>query len=354
MKAEDSEAGSRKPGRSRAAEHMATAKEAVGALVGVIDEVLNGLIAAGSKCALLDFPFHANVGDSAIWLGEKRWLALRNVTIVYEADMFSYREGAFRAIGDDAAVLITGGGSFGDVWPLAQAAREKVLSQLAGRRIIQMPQTVHFEKPENLTHARDVIAALKDFTLLCRDSRSLEVARESFACPSLLCPDMAFALGPQSPSDSEVDCVWLARTDKESAFASADIPSDVWREDWTAEQETELQSERWGLLRRLVGSETPDEEALKSFSHVNDVLAGARLSRGLALLSKGRGIVTDRLHGHILAMLLGRPHVLVDNTYGKNRTFYETWTRECDAVELVDPRESTPADILRALQRLTA
>jgi pyruvyl transferase EpsO len=43
-------------------------------------------------------------------------------------------------------------------------------------------------------------------------------------------------------------------------------------------------------------------------------------------------VVTDRLHGHILSVLLGIPHVLMDNSYGKNESFYATWTHDLDLV----------------------
>jgi exopolysaccharide biosynthesis protein PssK len=46
------------------------------------------------------------------------------------------------------------------------------------------------------------------------------------------------------------------------------------------------------------------------------------------MISSGEVLVTDRLHGHIVAMLMGVPHVLVDNSYGKLRRFHETWTSD--------------------------
>ena len=48
------------------------------------------------------------------------------------------------------------------------------------------------------------------------------------------------------------------------------------------------------------------------------------------MLSKGRAVITDRLHAHILCVLLGIPHVVLDNSYGKVRSFYDTWTSDCD------------------------
>jgi len=57
-----------------------------------------------------------------------------------------------------------------------------------------------------------------------------------------------------------------------------------------------------------------------------DVQARQRLRLGCGLLARGRVVITDRLHGHILCLLLGIPHVLLDNSYGKVRQFHDTWT----------------------------
>lgn len=57
-----------------------------------------------------------------------------------------------------------------------------------------------------------------------------------------------------------------------------------------------------------------------------DGLARLQLVRGCRLLTAGRVAVTDRLHGHVLALLLGLPHVLVADRYGKARSYWDTWT----------------------------
>jgi pyruvyl transferase EpsO len=50
-----------------------------------------------------------------------------------------------------------------------------------------------------------------------------------------------------------------------------------------------------------------------------------RLARGIALLASARTVITDRLHGHILSFLLGLPHVVLDNSYGKTSGFMKAW-----------------------------
>jgi hypothetical protein len=43
-------------------------------------------------------------------------------------------------------------------------------------------------------------------------------------------------------------------------------------------------------------------------------------------LGQGRAVITDRLHAHVFCLLLGIPHCLLDNSYGKVRGCWETWT----------------------------
>jgi pyruvyl transferase EpsO len=41
-----------------------------------------------------------------------------------------------------------------------------------------------------------------------------------------------------------------------------------------------------------------------------------------------RVIVVDRLHAHVLAVLLGTPHVVMDNNYRKISAIYEEYSGE--------------------------
>jgi exopolysaccharide biosynthesis predicted pyruvyltransferase EpsI len=67
------------------------------------------------------------------------------------------------------------------------------------------------------------------------------------------------------------------------------------------------------------------------------------VSRALTLLSLGRVVVTDRLHAHILCLLLGIPHILLNNLTGKNWNFYNTWTQDSPLCRLAQ----RPADAWR-------
>ena len=61
-----------------------------------------------------------------------------------------------------------------------------------------------------------------------------------------------------------------------------------------------------------------------------DAAAHNRFRRGIRQISRGRAIVTDRLHVHICSLLLGRPHAVLDNSYGKFRRFMSAFSGGTD------------------------
>ena len=52
--------------------------------------------------------------------------------------------------------------------------------------------------------------------------------------------------------------------------------------------------------------------------------------------SEAAVLIADRLHVHLFAILLGIPNVVLDNSYGKVRSTYETWTAECGLAAWAD------------------
>ncbi len=304
-----------------------------------IDRVLEPHLPPGSRCALVDFENSSNVGDSAIWLGQTSYLRRANASVVYTCDADTYSEDRLRTRLAGGIILITGGGNMGDLYPAHQRLREQIIERFDQNKIIQLPQTISFRDKSNLERAKAIFDRHPNLTLLLRDKRSLEVARNEFRATSELCPDMAFALGKLSrPGGPDHDVVWLGRSDDESSDAPTGAPAnDVFRADWVAVPPGSPKP-RLGaratfransLLTRLVSGHPGRARRLSGLlSATFDPLARQRLERGCRLLSRGRVIVTERLHGHILGVLLGIPQVLVGDRYGKLQSFYETWTRD--------------------------
>ncbi len=271
-------------------------------------------VGLGDRYALIDFPDHANVGDSAIWLGEMRML--RTVTgrdPDYVATWDGFDPDAFRAASPAGVLFLHGGGNLGDIWPHHQRFRERVLRDVRDRSIVQLPQSIHFRAPDGVAAFAEVVAAHPDFHLYVRDRPSLTIAQVHWRCPTDLAPDSAFALGPQSRMEADCDVLMLMRTDDERVThdpATVGDCDDRVVVDWLDD----------GVLPLARAGETRSD-------HYR-AMAIARVERGLATLSRGRRIVTDRLHAHILAILLDIPHVALDNEYGKLSAYIDAWTAE--------------------------
>jgi pyruvyl transferase EpsO len=74
-----------------------------------------------------------------------------------------------------------------------------------------------------------------------------------------------------------------------------------------------------------------------------DAVARQRLRHGTGVLARADVVITDRLHGHILSVLMGKPHVVLDNSYGKVRTFFETWTGPAGAGQWAESSDEAMA-----------
>ncbi|WP_119293258.1 polysaccharide pyruvyl transferase family protein [Azohydromonas sediminis] len=307
-------------------------EEAIARLRTIVYKTLDSLIPAGAPCALVDFPHYPNVGDSAIYLGELAYLRNRGCAVHYVADWQTYDRNALRRALPEGIVLINGGGNFGDLYPRHQQIRQAVLRDFPDRRVVQLPQSVHFDDPAALEASRADFSAHPDFHLVVRDQVSLDLVQRSYDTPTYLCPDMAFLLDvPRfKPADAPLAAVVLSRTDGEKAapehggLAVGDCVSVA---DWLEEPPPGAEwLYRWGTVRgRWQRTHWP--RSVISWAQRTGArrMADQRLARGLRQIHGGRTLVTDRLHALILGWMSGMPVFHVDNRYRKLGNLLDTW-----------------------------
>jgi pyruvyl transferase EpsO len=277
--------------------------------------------------ALLDFPNHANVGDSAIWLGTMAYCRdHRGREPRYVSSIDAFSESALRASLPEGPIFVHGGGNFGDLWPRHQEFREQLLERFPDREIIQLPQSIHFEDPGGVARTARAIARHGRFRLFVRDRTSYDFAAQRFDCEVALCPDMALFIGALDRKPPDVDVLYLLRTDKERAVRErVDRPGYTSRmADWLVDDRLSMEVAHLLRMMREIVRGRWDRPALRTAGY--EAAARARVLRGCRLLSSGRLVITDRLHAHILNLLLGIPHAVLDNSYGKLGRFLEAWT----------------------------
>ena len=297
--------------------------------------------------ALLDVPEHNNIGDSAIYAGE---IAFFDVHAGYRADCVctwnTDMDWLERQLPADGPIFLHGGGNFGDLWLNHQTFRHRVLERFSGRKIVQLPQSIHYRDPRKISETARLIASHGNFTLLVRDEPSRELARKHFDCEVILCPDAAMMLWKLDPDVTpQTDVLVTLRDDIEAVqsdmhdwlknhYPTADwVNVNVWslpvRSVWKLVRS--LPENRLGMIWR---------EAMYRSQARQRVMAGARQ------LAQGRRIVTDRLHMHLISSLLRRPHVVLDNSYGKISRYIDAFGQDDLTV-----RVSSLAELQDALTR---
>jgi exopolysaccharide biosynthesis predicted pyruvyltransferase EpsI/glycosyltransferase involved in cell wall biosynthesis len=296
--------------------------------------------------ALFDWPNYANAGDHFIWLGEKVLFKNRlGCRVLYECSLNQLDLLRVARLPPETVLVMHGGGNFGDLYDHHQRFREAIVAVFPDRRIVFMPQTVHFVDRERMEQSARRMTLHPDLHVIARDHDSLVTLRSQMGLANTyLHIDSAFALQPivtalvnALAAAPERDVVYLLRRDAEAART---VPSD----------EGSLRVD-WGRADDLTqfAAHAPDS---KSIDLARDIIDGEfdlrswrQLCAAIRLFSKGRRIVTDRLHGHILAIMMKKGHELHDNSYGKNSAFFRTWTRASPLVTIVGKMKERPTTI---------
>jgi exopolysaccharide biosynthesis predicted pyruvyltransferase EpsI len=309
------------------------------------------------RCAFLDYPDYTNIGDHLIWIGSVFYITEKIKAKISYASSINNFSGAIleKQIGK-APILLNGGGNLGDLWPKYQAFREYIISHYRDRPVIILPQSIYFANPENLANAANIFNSHPDLTLFVRDNYSYDLAVRHFNnCKVFKAPDMAFQLSELStipePKKSKHSILYHCRKDQElnPSFLpdSLNIPNLV-VEDWISfkwvlgtrktyfmEKIAHLYREVWQRGLSAPGERLFLQRWQKSLPYLqylnvyNPQLNYRSLSfilSGVYQFKQHKLVITNRLHGHILCILLGKPHIFLPNSYHKNEAFYNTWT----------------------------
>jgi len=331
------------------------------------------------QCALLNYPNHMNIGDHLIWAGTIDYLQnVSQTRIVYAADLDSHSEPILNLVLSPAdPILLHGGGSLGDLWPERQEFHERVVAAYPKRPIFLLPQSMHFRDPARARRAAEIFNAHGELTLFIRDQHSHAGASKLFTnCQVHLAPDMAFQmagyLSPIAPAAGPT--LLLSRRDHEALRPSPMLGIDGIHQDWVSLE----RKWRWGhraipfsrtlacwyresWQRRFLRSgeyrlRMAWLDQLRASPATSALVTGPGCEFSLGLiwdgchqLSSHRALVTDRLHAHLLAAMLGIPSVLRPNSYAKNKSFHETWLSNISWCRFVEDEAAVPQSLAEVI-----
>ena len=261
-----------------------------------------------------------NKGDPAIGLGEIMFLRKYNIELVFHCEQSKCREGLDTALQiskkysrKNLVIFLQGGGDMAQ-WHNKDSARARVIKYFSKHKIIMFPQSIWLrpttDNMYNIEFCKRVYNSHKRLTLLFRDTPSLYQARALFPrARSFLVPDIAFRIGAVTRTMAPThDIVWIKRKDHETPNITVpSLPNG---------------------LRMAVS------DWVNWLTYTGNVMENQFLMthNGFTFLQRGRVAITDRLHGHIMCILLNIPHVIIDSKTRKISNFYNTWALGLDNV----------------------
>ena len=287
-----------------------------------LSEIATGL--EGKKVAYIDIPLHYNVGDTLIYLGTEQFIEDNNIFITHRAFQKNINH---NKLNQADVILLHGGGNFGDLYNKHQKLRESIVAKYPNKQIILLPQTVFFKSKEEEIRSAKIFNEHKNLTFYVRDERSFNIA-QSFSNKVILMPDMAHSLHPLVDIQEVVDnnrpirrILNLGRKDVESTGQSNALNKKTF--DWV----DMLSLSDHIILKCFKKLQKVPVLKYKTASNWK-IQSDSLLFRSSNFFLQHEIVHTDRLHGLILSVLLGRKVILSDNSYGKNTAYHKQWLSE--------------------------
>ncbi|MEB6335159.1 polysaccharide pyruvyl transferase family protein [Serratia rhizosphaerae] len=304
--------------------------------------VIEKVVPRGSEIIYLDYPLHLNVGDLLILKGAEQFFKENDYKVITRHSDHTSMNFVEKtdSIPEHVVIVLHGGGNFGDLYPAHQRLREAVVKKYRNNQVVILPQTVHFKDKANLLKSGAIFKQHPNLTIFCRDTNSEAILKEHFCDNVFLCPDMAQSLWnvfPQQKSgDIKQKAMWMIRRDIEktdlSALGAEADPNNFvdWHDICTDADRRFMKFMHLfeKLNRKIPGNLFPTNTMWYQYT---DKLVDRVNQRFMSHDS----VITSRMHGHILCCLLKMNTQLIDNSYGKNSGYYESWTKGVPGCELV-------------------
>lgn len=310
-------------------------KSKIAYLSELIDNSILPLIT--SDYVFWGLPYYSNPGDTLIWEGSLNMLKKCQYKCIGTCGWNDYK---YIPLRKETVILIIGGGFFGDLWRKAWSAVMDTITLYPDNPIVILPQSIYYENKEIEKSDSERLAKCKNLTICLRDEVSYNYAKSHFlANKSILVPDMAFhanldkfSLAIKKPNKQGL---FLKRNDKEfpSGFSFDNNNCDI--SDWPT------MSGRSSLPYRFFDHYYRKLEPYKgSFSmwikkqmmyYPHRYIT---LFDSIKFLSQYETIYSTRLHAALLAWMIGRNVVILNNSYGKIGNLYKTWLTDCENISL--------------------
>lgn len=272
---------------------------------------------------------HKNIGDLAIAFAERQFIhdCLNKTFIEITAQELDSSEKLFaKNTPTNITVLVHGGGFLGSLWPQEEYRFRKILTNFNNHKIIVFPQTITFDTTtkeglQYLNQSKMIYNSHPNIHICVRDTQSFNYLLSNFPeIETSLIPDMVLQLRLPCNNDScgqtRKGVLMCMRDDHEKILSQKDEDTlyHLAKANFDSVTYTDMSASS-------IPSDIPHSE--------NIVIEKARE------FSSSKLVITDRLHGMILAALTGTPCIALNNSNRKVEAVYQ-WISSLEYITCVN------------------
>ena len=282
----------------------------------------------------IDLPYYSNIGDTLIWKGTETFLSRLPYKCLGRASFQTFQ---FPELSEKVLILMMGGGNWGDLYAPHNQLRKKVVTHYPKNRIIILPQTVYYEGARAARNDANVFRRHNNLIICARDKYSYNFLKFwAFSKEILLLPDMAFCINTDELKKMEKSSIsrdlLFQRVDKEKTnaiqIASSLVKGKYDTSDWPL---YEGNDPKLSTLYDNIHQRAFEEADIFAIQ----VYMPNRVKEGVELISQYDRIFSNRLHGAILSILLHKKVYIIDNSYGKNHQYFNTWLKNTENISYI-------------------
>lgn len=280
------------------------------------------LLETGKKLAIIFLaPDYGNMGDIAICSAQKKMLQdvlgeEYQVVEISVGDVYKTYNYIQKHVKKDSVITLIGGGNNGDLYTYIEERRIFLLRKFKKNKIISFPQTVCYKEKNKEFYKKKFVRAAnacENLTIIAREQESFEIYKSMLKCDVLLCPDIVFSLNCDFQKRRQ-GVQFIFRDDKEKSVSNKDKENVI------------------EIFKKMNYKVFYQDTCDNGFANDKEI----KLKSFMNEMSNKKIVVTDRLHGMILAYITKTPCIVFENNNHKIKSTYETWLKSKKEILLID------------------
>lgn len=268
---------------------------------------------------LIGTPLHGNIGDQAITMAEYKFLeqhlkSNKNI-IEIPSKYISMNIDKWKDIIGDNTIMIHGGGFIGSLWPEEYNMIKEVIETFHKNYIIILPQTIYYNKMcKEIEEFNTLMGKCNNISLCVREEISYEFALKYLPNSNpVLIPDMVTYL------NSEM--INISYTTKREGILLC-LRNDI---------EKNIDDSDYNSIMSAITKYFDKNEIIHTDTYINKsiypYMREKIVKEKILEFSRAKVIITDRLHGMVLAALANTPCIVLSNCNHKVRGVYNWISR---------------------------